>query len=144
MACCEGGVRFRLYPKPPYGHPEWPPETVSVSDPRGAGGADDRIRRVAGALNTKIKTAAEDAGWLPGLLPAIGLSEARAVDLTQPEGRGPALLAQKKAQSRGQNLRRGCAPFVKQCSREKYADVADSSRLNLSKGIRQHCLSGIE
>jgi hypothetical protein len=101
MACCEGGVRFRLYPKPPYGHPEWSPETVSVSDPRGAGGADDRIRRVAGALNTKIKTAAEDAGWLPGLLPAIGLSEARAVDLTQPEGRGPALLAQKKLSHEG-------------------------------------------
>jgi hypothetical protein len=101
MACCEGGVRFRLYPKPPYGHPEWSPETVSVSDPRGAGGADDRIRRVAGALNTKIKTAAEDAGWLPGLLPAIGLSEARAVDLTQREGRGPALSAQKKLSHEG-------------------------------------------
>jgi hypothetical protein len=46
MACCEGGVRFRLYPKPPYVHPEWPPEVVCVSDPPGAvgpGPSDDRI-----------------------------------------------------------------------------------------------------
>jgi hypothetical protein len=49
MACCEGGVRFRLYPKPPYVHPEWPPETVCVSDPPGAigpGPSDDRMHLV--------------------------------------------------------------------------------------------------
>lgn len=49
MACCEGGVRFRLYPKPPYVHPEWPPETVCVSDPPGAvgpGPSDDRMHIV--------------------------------------------------------------------------------------------------
>jgi len=46
MSCCEGGVRFRLFPKPPYAHPEWPPETVCVSEPPGAigpGPSDDRI-----------------------------------------------------------------------------------------------------
>ena len=46
--CC-GGVRFRLFPKPPYAHPEWPPETVCVSEPPGsigAGPADDRMRLV--------------------------------------------------------------------------------------------------
>jgi hypothetical protein len=44
--CCAGGVRFRLYPKPPYVHPEWPPETISVSSPPGSigpGPADDRM-----------------------------------------------------------------------------------------------------
>jgi hypothetical protein len=49
MACCEGGVRFRLYPKPPYVHPEWPPETISVAEPPGSigpGPSDDRIRIV--------------------------------------------------------------------------------------------------
>jgi hypothetical protein len=49
MACCEGGVRFRLYPKPPYVHPEWPPETVCVSDAPGAvgpGPSDDRMHLV--------------------------------------------------------------------------------------------------
>jgi hypothetical protein len=49
MACCEGGVRFRLYPKPPYVHPEWPPETVCVSEPPGAigpGPSDDRMHLV--------------------------------------------------------------------------------------------------
>ncbi len=47
--CCAGGVRFRLYPKPPYVHPEWPPETISVSRPRGSigpGPADDRMRLI--------------------------------------------------------------------------------------------------
>ena len=46
--CC-GGVRFRLFPKPPYAHPEWPPETISVSEPPGAigpGPADQRMRLV--------------------------------------------------------------------------------------------------
>jgi hypothetical protein len=46
--CC-GGVRFRLFPKPPYVHPEWPPETISVSEPPGAigpGPADERIRLI--------------------------------------------------------------------------------------------------
>ena len=46
MGCCDGGVRFRLYPKPPYVHPDWPPETVSVSDPPGAvgpGPSDERM-----------------------------------------------------------------------------------------------------
>ena len=45
--CCAGGVRFRLFPKPPYVHPEWPPETISVSSPPGTigpGPADDRMR----------------------------------------------------------------------------------------------------
>jgi hypothetical protein len=49
MACCEGGVRFRLYPKPPYVHPEWPPETVCVSEPPGAigpGPSDHRMHMV--------------------------------------------------------------------------------------------------
>jgi len=46
--CC-GGVRFRLFPKPPYVHPEWPPETISVSEPPGSigpGPADERIRLI--------------------------------------------------------------------------------------------------
>jgi hypothetical protein len=50
MSCCEGGVRFRLFPKPPYVHPEWPPETVRVSDPPGAigpGPSDDRIHIIS-------------------------------------------------------------------------------------------------
>ena len=45
-AFCCGGVRFRLFPKPPYVHPEWPPETVSVSSPPGAigpGPSDGRM-----------------------------------------------------------------------------------------------------
>jgi hypothetical protein len=49
MGCCEGGVRFRLYPKPPYVHPEWPPETISVSESPGAigpGPSDERMRLV--------------------------------------------------------------------------------------------------
>jgi hypothetical protein len=49
MGCCEGGVRFRLYPKPPYVHPEWPPETVCVSEPPsaiGPGPADERMHLV--------------------------------------------------------------------------------------------------
>ncbi len=49
MTCCGGGVRFRLYPKPPYVHPEWPPETVCVSDPPGAvgpGPSDERMHLV--------------------------------------------------------------------------------------------------
>jgi hypothetical protein len=49
MACCEGGVRFRLYPKPPYVHPEWPPEIVCVSEPPGAigpGPSDARMHLV--------------------------------------------------------------------------------------------------
>jgi hypothetical protein len=44
--CCAGGVRFRLFPKPPYVHPEWPPETISVSSPPGSigpGPSDDRM-----------------------------------------------------------------------------------------------------
>ena len=47
--CCGGGVRFRLFPKPPYVHPEWPPETISVSSPPGSigpGPADDRMRLI--------------------------------------------------------------------------------------------------
>jgi hypothetical protein len=47
--CCGGGVRFRLFPKPPYVHPEWPPETIAVSNPPGSigpGPADDRIHVV--------------------------------------------------------------------------------------------------
>ena len=47
--CCAGGVRFRLFPKPPYVHPEWPPETISVSSPPGSigpGPADDRMRLI--------------------------------------------------------------------------------------------------
>jgi hypothetical protein len=49
MACCVGGVRFRLYPKPPYVHPDWPPETICVSDPPGSigpGPSDDRIHLI--------------------------------------------------------------------------------------------------
>jgi hypothetical protein len=49
MACCEGGVRFRLYPKPPYVHPKWPPEIVCVSEPPGAigpGPSDSRMHLV--------------------------------------------------------------------------------------------------
>jgi hypothetical protein len=44
--CCAGGVRFRLFPKPPYVHPEWPPETISVSSPPGSigpGPSDERM-----------------------------------------------------------------------------------------------------
>ncbi len=47
--CCGGGVRFRLFPKPPYVHPEWPPETIAVSDPPGSigpGPADERMRLI--------------------------------------------------------------------------------------------------
>jgi hypothetical protein len=47
--CCGGGVRFRLFPKPPYAHPEWPPETVTVSRPPGSigpGPADERMRLI--------------------------------------------------------------------------------------------------
>jgi len=47
--CCGGGVRFKLFPKPPYVHPEWPPETISVSEPPGAigqGPADERMRLI--------------------------------------------------------------------------------------------------
>ena len=47
--CCGGGVRFRLFPKPPYVHPEWPPETISVSDPPGSigpGPADPWMRLI--------------------------------------------------------------------------------------------------
>lgn len=47
--CCAGGVRFRLFPKPPYVHPEWPPETVSVSSPPGTigpGPCDERMRLI--------------------------------------------------------------------------------------------------
>ena len=47
--CCGGGVRFRLFPKPPYVHPEWPPETISVSRPPGSigpGPADERMRLI--------------------------------------------------------------------------------------------------
>ncbi len=47
--CCAGGVRFRLFPKPPYVHPEWPPETISVSSPPGTigpGPADERMRLI--------------------------------------------------------------------------------------------------
>jgi hypothetical protein len=45
VSCCEGGVRFRLFPKPPYVHPDWPPETICVSEPGaiGPGPSDDRI-----------------------------------------------------------------------------------------------------
>ena len=49
MNCCGGGVRFRLFPKPPSVHPEWPPETVSVSSPPGSigpGPSDDRMRLI--------------------------------------------------------------------------------------------------
>ena len=47
--CCAGGVRFRLFPKPPYAHPEWPPETISVSSPPGSigpGPSDERMRLI--------------------------------------------------------------------------------------------------
>jgi hypothetical protein len=47
--CCGGGVRFRLFPKPPYVHPEWPPETIAVSRPPGSigpGPADERMRLI--------------------------------------------------------------------------------------------------
>ena len=47
--CCGGGVRFRLFPKPPYVHPEWPPETIAVSDPPGSigpGPANERMRLI--------------------------------------------------------------------------------------------------
>jgi hypothetical protein len=47
--CCGGGVRFRLFPKPPYVHPEWPPETIAVSSPPGSigpGPADERMRLI--------------------------------------------------------------------------------------------------
>lgn len=47
--CCGGGVRFRLFPKPPYVHPEWPPETIAVSDSPGSigpGPADERMRLI--------------------------------------------------------------------------------------------------
>jgi len=47
--CCGGGVRFRLFPKPPYVHPEWPPETISVSSPPGSigpGPSDERMRLI--------------------------------------------------------------------------------------------------
>jgi hypothetical protein len=46
--CC-GGVRFRLFPKPPYVHPEWPPETITVSSPLGSvgpGPSDERMRLI--------------------------------------------------------------------------------------------------
>jgi hypothetical protein len=49
VSCCEGGVRFRLFPKPPYAHPEWPPETISVSSPLGSigpGPSDERMRLI--------------------------------------------------------------------------------------------------
>ena len=44
--CCAGGVRFRLFPKPPYVHPDWPPETISVSSLPGSigpGPSDHRM-----------------------------------------------------------------------------------------------------
>ena len=47
--CCGGGVRFRLFPKPPYVHPEWPPETISVSETPGSigpGPSDSRMRLI--------------------------------------------------------------------------------------------------
>jgi hypothetical protein len=40
------GTRFRLFPRPPFLHPEWPPELVHVSTPLhriGPGPSDDRI-----------------------------------------------------------------------------------------------------
>jgi hypothetical protein len=49
MNCCEAGVRFRLFPKPPYVHPEWPPETICVSSPPGSigpGPADERMHLI--------------------------------------------------------------------------------------------------
>ena len=49
MNCCGPGVRFRLFPKPPYVHPDWPPETVAISEPPGAvgpGPSDARLRVV--------------------------------------------------------------------------------------------------
>jgi hypothetical protein len=49
VSCCEGGVRFRLFPKPPYAHPQWPPETISVSSPLGSvgpGPSDERMRLI--------------------------------------------------------------------------------------------------
>ena len=44
--CCGSGVRFRLFPKPPSVHPEWPPETIRVSSTPGSigpGPCDDRM-----------------------------------------------------------------------------------------------------
>jgi hypothetical protein len=49
MNCCQSGVRFRLFPKPPYVHPDWPPETVCVSSPPGSigpGPSDDRMHLI--------------------------------------------------------------------------------------------------
>jgi hypothetical protein len=43
---CACGVKFRLYPKPPYAHPDWAPETVIVSGAptaMGPGPSDDRM-----------------------------------------------------------------------------------------------------
>jgi hypothetical protein len=40
------GTRFRLFPRPPFLHPDWPPELVHVSTPphrMGPGPSDDRI-----------------------------------------------------------------------------------------------------
>src|SRR5882757_7630929 len=41
-----GGTRFRLYPRPPFVHPDWPAEIVTISSadgPIGPGPSDDRI-----------------------------------------------------------------------------------------------------
>ncbi len=56
MDGCGCGVRSRLYPKPPYVHPEWPPETVTVSGDPGAiapGPADERMH-VLNPINKRI------------------------------------------------------------------------------------------
>jgi hypothetical protein len=40
------GTRFRLFPRPPYAHPGWPPDVVSISTPPdliGPGPSDDRL-----------------------------------------------------------------------------------------------------
>ena len=40
------GTRFKLFPRPPYAHPDWAPETVSISTPSGSmgpGPSDGRL-----------------------------------------------------------------------------------------------------
>lgn len=41
-----GGTRFRVFPRPPFVHPDWTPELISISTPAGAvqpGPSDDRM-----------------------------------------------------------------------------------------------------
>jgi hypothetical protein len=53
---CGCGVRFKLFPKPPSVHPEWPPETVTVSGvpiAMGPGPSDDRMY-VINPINKRV------------------------------------------------------------------------------------------